>query len=87
MGQFAHSPFLSTSAYEEGISRLSFFKELIREGIKRGEIRDVDSHIICGIMASTQQGLANYALLTDDMAKREKIIEDGFDLIWNGIKG
>ena len=87
MEQFAHSPFVSTSAYEEGISQFSFFKDLIREGIKKGEIHDVNPHIILGIMAATLQGLANCALLTDDMAKREKIIEDGLHLIWYGIKG
>jgi hypothetical protein len=87
MEQFAHSPFVSTSAYEEGIAQFSFFKELIKEGINNGEIRDVSPHIILGIMASTLQGLANCALLTDDIAKREKIIEDGLHLIWYGIKG
>jgi len=87
MEQFAHSPFVSTSAYEEGMSQFSFLNELIRDGIQKGEICDIAPPIIHGILGSTLIGLANYALLTDDVAEREKIIEDGLRLIWHGIKG
>jgi AcrR family transcriptional regulator len=85
MEQFLHSPFVSTSAYEEGVSQFSFLDELIRDGIQKGELCDVDPPIILGILASIK-GLASYALLTDDVAKREKIIEDGLRLIWYGIR-
>ena len=86
MEQFAHSPFVSTSAYEEGMSQFSFLDELIRDGIEKGEIYDIAPPIILGILASTLRGLANYALLTDGVAEREKIIEDGLHLIWYGIR-
>jgi len=86
MEQFAHSPFVSTSAYEEGMSQFSFLDELVRDGIEKGEICDIAPPIILGILASTLRGLANYALLTDDVAEREKIIEDGLHLIWYGIR-
>jgi AcrR family transcriptional regulator len=86
MELFAHSPFVSTSAYEEGVSQFSFFEELIKDGIEKGDICDVTPPIILGILASTLLGLANYALLTDDVAERERIVEDGLHLIWHGIK-
>jgi len=86
MEQFAHSPFVSTSAYEEGMSQFSFFEEMVRDGIEKGDISDIAPSLILGVLASTLMGLANCALLTDDVAEQEKIIEDGLHLIWYGIR-
>ncbi|HXX55549.1 MAG TPA: TetR/AcrR family transcriptional regulator, partial [Methanoregula sp.] len=36
MEQFAHSPLVSTSAQEEGMSHFLFLQELVREGIREG---------------------------------------------------
>jgi AcrR family transcriptional regulator len=86
MEQFAHSPFVSTSAHEEGMSHFTFLEDLIREGIRSGEVRDVDPSGILCLMASALSGLIAHALSTDNPAEREKIIEDGLDFIWYGMK-
>ena len=86
MEQFAHSPFVSTSAHEEGISHFTFLEDLIRQGIRDGEIRDVDPSGLLCMMASALSGLIAHAQSTDDPVERKTIIENGLDFIWYGMK-
>ncbi len=86
MEQFAHSPFVSTSTHEEGMSHFLFLEELVRQGIQDGEIRDVEPSVLFCLMASALSGMIAHALSTDDKAERERIIEEGLDFIWFGMK-
>ena len=86
MEQFAHSPFVSTSAHEEGMSHFLFLEDLVRQGIHDGEIRNVEPSGIFCLMASALSGMIAHALSTDDRKERERIIEDGLDFIWFGMK-
>ncbi|AGB03807.1 TetR/AcrR family transcriptional regulator [Methanoregula formicica] len=86
MEQFAHSPFVSTSAHEEGMSHFLFLEELVRQGIRDGEIRNVEPSGLFCLMASALSGMIAHALSTDDRKERERIIEDGLDFIWFGMK-
>ena len=86
MEQFAHSPFVSTSAHEEGMSHFLFLEELVRQGIRDGEIRNVEPSGLFCLMASALSGMIAHALSTDDRKEREQIIEDGLDFIWFGMK-
>ena len=85
MEQFAHSPFVSTSAQEEGMSQFLFLQDLVRDGIRDGTIRDIDPSLVFCMMASSLSGLIARASATEDPAERGKIIEDGLDFIWNGL--
>jgi hypothetical protein len=38
------------------------------------------------MMASTLNGLIARASATNDRVEREKIVEEGLDFIWNGMK-
>jgi len=86
MEQFAHSPFVSTSAHEEGMSHFLFLQDLVRDGIQNGEIRAREPELLFCMMASTLNGLIVRASATDDRVEREKIVEEGLDFIWNGMK-
>ena len=86
MEQFAHSPFVSTSAHEEGMSHFFFLEQLVRQGIQDGEIRTVEPSGLFCLMASALSGMIAHALSTDDTTEREQIIEDGLDFIWFGMK-
>jgi AcrR family transcriptional regulator len=86
MEQFAHSPFVSTNAQEEGMSHFLFLQDLVQEGIRKGAIRDFDPSLIFCMMASALSGLITRASATDDSAEREVLIEQGLDLVWNGLK-
>lgn len=86
MEQFAHSPFVSTSAHEEGMSHFLFLQDLVRDGIRNGEIRAREPELLFCMMASTLNGLIARASATGDPVEREKIVEDGLDFIWSGMK-
>ena len=86
MEQFAHSPFVSTSAHEEGMSHFFFLEQLVRQGIQDGEIRNVEPSGLFCLMASALSGMIAHALSTDDTNEREQIIEEGLDFIWFGMK-
>jgi AcrR family transcriptional regulator len=86
MEQFAHSPFVSTSAQEEGMSHFLFLKDLVQDGIRAGEIRDADPTLLFCMMASSFSGLIARASATKDPAEREEIISEGMDFVWNGMK-
>ncbi len=86
MEQFAHSPFVSTNAQEEGMSHFIFLKDLVQEGIREGAIRDTDPDLLFCMMASALSGLIARASAAEDAAERETIVSEGLDYVWNGMK-
>jgi len=86
MEQFAHSPFVSTTAHEEGMSHFLFLQDLVQEGISRGEIKDLDPPLLFCMLASSLSGLVARVSMTEDPAERVAIIEQGLDIVWNGLK-
>ena len=86
MEQFAHSPFVSTSAHKEGTSHFLFLQDVVREGIRDGTIRNTDPELLFCMMASALSGLIERASAVRDPAERKKIIDDGLDFIFNGMK-
>ena len=83
---FAHSPFVSTTAQEEGMSRFLFLKDLVADGIREGVIRDCDPHLIFSMMATSLAGLSSRISCTEDPDEQEQLIEDGLDIIWYGLR-
>jgi AcrR family transcriptional regulator len=85
MEQFAHSPFVSTSAQEEGMSRFVFLQDLVTEGIREGVIRDYDPQLLVYMMASSLSGLIGIVAGAGSPAEREAIIDQGLEFVWNGL--
>lgn len=85
MEQFAHSPFVSTSAHEEGLSHFLFLRDLVKEGIGGGRIRDSDPDLLISMLASSVSGLVATVSAEKDSRKRGKLIDEGLDIIWNGL--
>jgi AcrR family transcriptional regulator len=86
MEQFAHSPFVSTTAHEEGMSRFVFLQDLILDGIREGTVRNGDPQLLIAMMASSLSGLVSRVSAVKIPAKRKEIIEQGLDFVWNGVK-
>ena len=86
MEQFAHSPFVSTNAQEEGMSHFLFLEALVNEGIREGTIRNLNPSLLFCMMASALSGLIAHISLTDDPATREEITGQGLQFIWNGLQ-
>jgi hypothetical protein len=86
MEQFAHSPFVPTSAYEEGVSSFLFLKDLVRVGIRKGAIRNNDPTLLSSMMGSAFVGLVVRASDSKDPDERGKIVQEGLDFIRDGMK-
>jgi AcrR family transcriptional regulator len=86
MEQFAHSTFVSTSAQEEGMSHFLFLQDIVQEGIREGGIRNLDPPLLFCMMASSLSGLVARVSMTEDPEERDMIIEQGLDIVWNGLK-
>jgi len=85
MEQFAHSPFVSTTAHEEGMSHFLFLEELMQEGIRTGALRECDTWLLCSVLASSFSGLAARIMAATDEKERKMLTEQGLCFIWNGI--
>jgi AcrR family transcriptional regulator len=85
MEQFAHSPFVSTSAQEEGMSRFVFLQDLVTVGIREGVIRDYDPQLLVYMMASSLSGLISRVAAAGSPLEREAIIDQGLEFVWNGL--
>jgi AcrR family transcriptional regulator len=86
MEQFAHSLFVSTTAHEEGMSHFLFLQDLIREGIKKGVIRNYDPNLLCTMLASSLSGLLAQVMATQGKEKQDLLIEQGLEFLWNGLE-
>jgi AcrR family transcriptional regulator len=86
MEQFAYSPFVSTSAHEEGMSHFLFLQDLVNEGMQTGVFRDMDPTLLFCMVASSLAGLVARASDEGDPEKRAVIIEKGLEFVWNGVK-
>jgi len=85
MEQFAHTPFISKSAQEEGMSRFFFLKDLIDQGKREGLICDSNPEILIFMMASAFAGLVSHIGKAKTPAERERMIDEGLDFVWNGL--
>lgn len=85
MEQFAHSPFVSTSAQEEGMSRFGFMADLVRDGVREGIIRDIDQPLLFCMMASSLASVITCVAGAGSADDRERLIGQGMDFVWCGL--
>jgi hypothetical protein len=57
-----------------------FLQDLVRDGIRKGAIRDIDWFLLICMMASSLSGLIAQASATGAPAERKGIIEEGWIL-------
>ena len=85
MEQFAHSPFVSLTAHEDGMSHFLFVQDLVRQGIRDGVIQEYDPSLLCMILAASLSSLAPRIIATSDEKKRKTLIRQGYTFLWNGL--
>ena len=85
MEQFAHSPFISKTTHEEGLSRFSFLHEYVIQGIEEGVIRDYDPTLLFCMRTSSLSSVILRVAAIHDPEQREAIITQGMDFVWNGL--
>ncbi len=86
MEQFANSPFVSKGAHEEGTSHFLFMEDLVHDGIREGSIRPIDVNLLFCIMGSSIGAIIELASKEQDPGRRQKVVDDGLDLIMGGMR-
>lgn len=84
-GQFCSSPYISKFTREEVMKEYVFLHELVDEGIKAGEIRDFSADLTISMFYQGSRAVVNLFLDSDPSQDKNKIIEDGFQIIWRGL--
>jgi AcrR family transcriptional regulator len=85
MEQFAHSPFVSRSAQEEGMSNFVFLSQIVENGIMEGVIKPYPPDLVFHMLAMSGSTLITLLRKTEDQNARKILVEQGLDLIWNGL--
>lgn len=85
MDQFATSPFINKEIVKSSLTRYSHLRDLYNRSFKSGTIRDVSYEAVMVSMLGTVNQL--YRTNNSDMFKvDEKVINEVFEIFWNGIK-
>ena len=85
VGQFCSSPYITKFTREEVMKEYIFLHKLVDEGIKKGEIRDFSAELTIAMFYQGSRAVVNLILDSDPSQDENKIIEDGFQIIWRGL--
>jgi AcrR family transcriptional regulator len=85
MEQFAHSPFVSQRAHDEGMSNFSFLSGIVEEGIRAGEIKNTNTDLIFYFLAFSGSGVTDLVRKIRNPGEQQVLIGQALDLLWNGI--
>jgi len=85
VGQFCSSPYITKFTREEVMKEYVFLHDLVNEGIKTGVIRDFSPELIIAMFYHASRTVVNLILDSDSSNDENKFIEDGFQMIWNGL--
>lgn len=85
VGQFCSSPYITKFTREEVMKEYLFLHKLVYEGIKTGVIRDFSAELTIAMFYQASRVVVNLILDSDQLQNENKIIEDGFQIIWKGL--
>jgi AcrR family transcriptional regulator len=85
VGQFCSSPYITKFTRDEVMKEYVFLHKLVDEGIKTGEIRDFSAELIIAMFYQGSWTVVNLILDSDSSLDKNKVLEDGFQIIWRGL--
>ncbi len=85
VGQFCSSPYITKFTREEVMKEYVFLHNLVDEGIRTGEFRDFSADLTISMFYQASRTVVNFILDSDSSLDENKIIEDGFQIIWIGL--
>jgi AcrR family transcriptional regulator len=85
VGQFCSSPYITKYTREEVMKEYVFLHDLVNEGIKTGVIKDFSAELTISMFYQASRTVVNLILDSDSSQDKNKFIEDGFQIIWNGL--
>ena len=85
VGQFCSSPYITKFTHEEVMKEYEFLHNLVKEGIKSGDIKDFSPELIITMFYHSSRAVVGLMLESEVVSEREELIEKGFQIIWNGL--
>ncbi|SFM78577.1 TetR/AcrR family transcriptional regulator [Methanolobus profundi] len=85
MQQFCYSPYISSTAQEEGVANFAFLTDLIRTGIKEGWLRDYPPELIRSIVSSALMDSVLMAARESDPRVQREVLKQSIELVLHGI--
>lgn len=85
VGQFCSSPYITKFTREEVMKEYVFLHNLVDEGIKTGEIRELPAELIIAMFYQGSRTIVNFILDSDPSQDINQVSEDGFQIIWRGL--
>ncbi|WP_269848650.1 TetR/AcrR family transcriptional regulator [Methanosarcina horonobensis] len=85
VGQFCTSPYITKFTREEVTKEYVFLHDLVKEGIANGEIRDFSEELTISMFYQASRTVVNFILDSDSSLDENKVLEDGFQIIWRGL--
>ncbi len=85
VGQFCSSPYITKFTREEVMKEYIFLHNLVNEGIITGEIRDFSAELTIAMFYQASRAVVNLILDSDPSQDENKVLEDGFQIIWRGL--
>ncbi|PAV12904.1 TetR family transcriptional regulator [Methanosarcina spelaei] len=85
VGQFCSSPYITKFTRDEVMKEYVFLHKLVDEGIREGEIRDFSAELTIAMFYQSSRTVVNFILDSDSSLDENKVLEDGFQIIWRGL--
>lgn len=85
VGQFCSSPYITKYTREEVMKEYIFLHNLVNEGIKTGEIKDFSPELTIAMFYQGSRAVVSLILDSNVALDKDKLIEKGFQIIWNGL--
>ncbi len=84
--QVRDSGMVSQAAIQESARFFAFYYTAIQKGLAEGSVRPYPAEVIGGFLYQDIVAVMNLIRAQPDPAKVNEVVQQGFDIFWNGIK-
>jgi len=84
--QFYNSPYIREMTREEGRNRFSALFDLLREGVEREILKNVDIEYLLAIITGILNAQLHYCIANGHLQRDQAFLERAFSFIWDSIK-
>lgn len=85
MEQFCNSPQISAHAHEEGMAQFSFVYDIVQRGIEEGVLKPRPIGLQFSMFGASTSAVVRLILAGEGGEGIDSLIDEAFDLIWDGI--
>jgi AcrR family transcriptional regulator len=84
--QVRDSAMIADAVVQESNQYFSYYYQAIQKGFNEGSLKPYPLELIGGVLYQQIIAVMNLISLQPDPARQEEIIQQGFDIFWDGIK-